>query len=134
MKWMDKKNFWNKNQHGYRKGRNTTTALMDIVTKIIGAIDNGDAVEMINFDLSKAFDVVSHTILFDKLTSYGFRGIVLKLLESYLMNRYQKVNWKDEISVLQKIECGVPQGSILGPLLFLLYINDMSFQHCDCLL
>ena len=76
-------------------------------------------------DLSKAFDTVNHNILLDKLYKYGFRGICHDWLNNYLFNRKQYVVFNNCHSSQLSISCGVPQGSILGPLLFLLYVNDM---------
>ena len=76
-------------------------------------------------DLSKAFDTIDHSILLYKLEHCGFRGIVLKWFENYLSNRKQYVYYNSHESQLEDIVCGVPQGSILGPLLFILYVNDM---------
>ena len=78
-------------------------------------------------DLSKPFDTIDHKILLYKLKHYGFRGVVLKLFTNYLSNRTQYVSYNSYKSGLRDIVCGVPQGSILGPLLFILYVNDVMF-------
>ena len=77
-------------------------------------------------DLSKAFDTLNHKILLHKLQLYGIRGNAYRWLENYLSNRQQYVTFNGIDSTFKNIECGVPQGSILGPLLFLLYVNDIS--------
>ena len=100
-------------------------SLLDIQDKISMAMDNNEYSIGIFLDLAKAFDTVDHRILLAKLECYGVRGITLNWFKSYLDERYQQVLCNGRLTNLQLIEFGVPQGSILGPLLFLLYINDL---------
>ena len=111
---------------GFRKNHSTNHALLNIVEDICKALDSKSFVCAVCIDLEKAFDTVNHQILLSKLYHYGIRGVANKWLSSYLLNRYQKVSINGESSPWLQIKCGVPQGSILGPLLFLIYINDMN--------
>ena len=115
-----------KYQFGFREKHSTYMALMILMDKLISSLEKGEYVVGVFLDFSKAFDTVDHDILLMKLPHYGVRGPALEWFRTYLSNRTQYVSYNGHSSETRKIICGVPQGSILGPLLFLIYINDLS--------
>ena len=110
--------------YGFREKHSTEYAVLELVDKTIKHMDSGDVPISIFLDLSKAFDTLDHDILLDKLSYYGVKETALSLFKSYLSNRKQYVEYLNTTSNFTDIKTGVPQGSILGPLSFLIYIND----------
>ena len=123
-------NLFYKGQYGFRPKHSTELAALELVDRLTQDIDKNAIPLNIFLDLSKAFDTIDHKILLDKLKHYGFSDLSLKLLCSYLTNRKQFVSLDNTESNLLNIHTGIPQGSILGPLLFIIYINDLP-QSCS---
>ena len=123
---MTVNNILNPSQFGFRKNFSTEYATVHLLDKIIDSMSKKEHIIGIFMDLSKAFDTIDHNILLHKLNNYGVRGIALAWFRSYLSNRKQYVFVNNENSSMLNIRCGVPQGSILGPLLFLIYVNDIT--------
>ena len=114
------------NQFGFRKSHGTNDAINSLGEKLLKALDIGTFLIGVFLDLRKAFDTVNHDIPINKLESYGIRGNILNWLKSYLSNRTQYAHYSGYDSDIKTITHGFPQGSILGPLIFILHINDFS--------
>ena len=117
--------FLHKNQYGFITGKSTEEALLHFLSDIYSTINDSLIPSALFVDISKAFDSVDHNILLDKLSHLGVRGNIFKWFESYLRNRFQIVKVNGLLSDPGQISCGVPQGSVLGPLLFLIYFNSI---------
>ena len=125
--FLSKNELLYKKQYGFRTNHSTYMAVVDFINDVSKAIDDGMNTVGIFMDLSKAFDTIDHNILLAKLYHYGFRGVSQKWFENYLTCRKQFVSYNSGKSGNEDIKCGVPQGSILGPLLFILYMNDICY-------
>ena len=118
--------FFYQHQYGFCSGHSTEMAVLETIDRISIEMDKYKTPLNIYLDLSKAFDTINHNILLEKLNYYGVSGMANNLIKSYLTSRKQYVDFQEAKSALLDIKTGIPQGSILGPLLFIIYINDIS--------
>ncbi len=133
--YLQENNILSTEQSGFRPNHSTETALLDVTDYILNGMDKGKATGIVFLDLRKAFDTVNHDLLLKKLHDIGVRGIELAWFKSYLSDRKQSTAYQGTLSAYEDITIGVPQGSILGPLLFCIFVNDLpKFLTCKTVL
>ena len=126
MQYLENNNKPFTGQHAYRRHHSTTTCLVEITEFLHKNMDQGRVNGITSMDLSKAFDSVSHNLLIQKLSFLGFAGSSLEWIGSYLSGRTQQVKFQNHLSEVREVGAGVPQGSILGPILFIAFTADMA--------
>ena len=128
VKHMNDQNLFNESQHGFRSGRSCLSQLLEQYDLILDILEDGANADVVYLDFAKAFDKVNHTIVLQKINKMGIKGNIYQWLKSFLLNRVQCVSVDGTLSDPQPVISGVPQGSVLGPLIFLILIGDIDSE------